>query len=77
MPTTLAGVRQKLNSQTPLTAITAYDYTTALSARRAGGIDIVFVLAEEVARCALGLENAASVTLSVRLLPTTPPPSRN
>ena len=67
MPTTISDVRRKLDAGIPLTAITAYDYTTALSARRAGGIDVVFVLAEEVARCALGLDSSAAITLGVRL----------
>ncbi|KAF8243540.1 Phosphoenolpyruvate/pyruvate domain-containing protein [Wilcoxina mikolae CBS 423.85] len=49
-----------MGSMKPLVCISAYDYATALSAGRAGGIDVVFVLAQEVAQCALGLESAAA-----------------
>lgn len=48
-----------------LVCISAYDYTSARAVRSAGCIDILFVLAEEVAQCAYGLESAAALSLEV------------
>lgn len=58
-------IAQKLRLHKQLVCTSAYDYTSACAVRSAGCIDILFVLAEEVAQCAFGHESAAALSLEV------------
>lgn len=65
MPITTDTITEKLRLHKQLVCTSAYDYTSACAVRGAGCIDVLFVLVQEVAQCAYGLESAAALSLEV------------